>query len=219
LKLFQINGNSSSSPPPVQRKVFISDAAGLPDGKMFSGNEGVGGIGFDEEGHIVSAFQFIWPEKFLNAVDRKGARMGSKTTTLEILGVLFHILLFPELLMGHQVVFQTDNMACYYGWENKAVKEDSTASIVIRTISILANFLNCNVHFDHVPRVSTWEARVVDRLSRKSTTTSYDKKLVESFGSMQLPVSLREWLNNSCDNWNLPLALLYDVKTIINNTK
>jgi hypothetical protein len=191
----------------------------LPDGKMFSGNEGVGGIGFDEEGHIVSAFQFFWPEEFLYVVDGKGARMGSKTTTLEILGVLLQFVLFPELLMGHQVVFQTDNMACYYGWENKAVKEDSTASIVIRTISILASFLNCNVHVEHVPRVSTWEARVVDRLSRRSTTTLNDRKLVESFGHMQIPVSLRDWLNNPCDNWNLPVALLCDVKMIINNLK
>jgi hypothetical protein len=45
--------------PTIQHKVFISDAAGVPEPEMFEGKEGIGGIGFSEEGCIIGAFQFF----------------------------------------------------------------------------------------------------------------------------------------------------------------
>jgi hypothetical protein len=127
--------------------MLISDAAGLPDGNCFTGGEGVGGVGFDEERHIISSYQLFLSWEFLSFVDSKGARMEAKTTTLEILGVLLHIVLFPRLFENSHVIIQTDNMSCCYGWENKYVKEDMTASIVIRSISVLSAFLSCELHF------------------------------------------------------------------------
>jgi hypothetical protein len=37
--------------------------------------------------------------------------MGSKTTTLEMIGVLFHMVYFPHLFENQHVVVRTDNMA------------------------------------------------------------------------------------------------------------
>jgi hypothetical protein len=199
------------SQPPIQCKTFISDAAGLPDGKIFSGGEGVGGVGFNEEGHIIAADQFFWSLEFLSFVDGKGARMGIKTS-LEMVGALFHIVLFPHLFENSNVIIQTDSMSCFYGWENKCVKKTKTAFIIIRSISVLCAFLNCELHFQHVPRVSNWEAQLVDRLSRKSTTLLADKKLVDSFKGLRIPKSLLDWLSSPSENWSLPVSLLNDLR-------
>jgi hypothetical protein len=202
---------SRPSPPPVQHRCFISDAAGVSDLQNFSNNEGVGGVGFDEEGKIISAYQVLWNESFISFVDNKGAHMGSKTTTLEIIGVLLHVLLFPELVKNRIVVFETDNMACYFGWQNKYVKEDAVASIIVRALALLEPLLNSEFHIQHVPRMSSWEACVVDRLSRKSTTTLYDVKLVKSFKCDDLPECMSHWLINPSEDWELPLKIVKHV--------
>jgi hypothetical protein len=201
--------------PPIQHRVFVSDAAGLPEGKKFTSNEGVGGIGFDEEGCIISAFQVIWQEKFINFIDNKGAKMGAKTTTLEIIGILLHIVSFPEEMVGRQVVFKTDNMACYFGWENRYVKGDMMASMIIRAICLISAYLNCNVYVCHLPRMSNWEAEVADRLSRRSSMTQNDKDLILSFGKLNIPQSLVTWLSDPSEDWQLPIKLLNDVKKSI----
>jgi hypothetical protein len=101
--------------PPLYHKVFFSDAAGLPDGKNFKGNEGVGGVGFNEDGIYIHAFQFFWPKNFIKHIDEKGARMGSKTCTLEIIGILFNLFCSSREMQNQHLVFKTDNMACVFG--------------------------------------------------------------------------------------------------------
>jgi hypothetical protein len=199
------------SEPPVFSNIFVSDAAGVPNVEKFAGNEGVGGIGFDYEGHIISAYQYFWSEKLIQYHDAKGASMGAKTTSLEILGILLHLVYFPNLFTNRHVVFKTDNIACYYGWENKSLRNDCIASIVIRSIMLISAKLNCNIHVKHLPRLSTWEGVVVDRLSRKSSTTSWDSKLVKSFGNLSMPKSLQKWLNNPSEDWNLPAKIAEEV--------
>jgi hypothetical protein len=127
----------------------VSDAAGVPDINNFNKKVGVGGVGFDEEGCIINSFQFFWESDFISWKDEKGSSMGSKTTTLEMIGILLHILLLPSLLLRQNVVFVTDNLACVYGWENKCVKHDVCASIIVRAIHLISVFLECNVFICH----------------------------------------------------------------------
>jgi hypothetical protein len=144
------------------------------------------------------------------------AQMGSKTTLLEILGVLLHLLFFPELVQNRIVVFQIDNMACYYGWQNKHVKEDNVASIIIRAIALIESLLNSEFHVQHVPRMSSWEAMVVDRLSRRSTTNKYDESLLKSFGKRSLPKCRLYWLSNPSEDWSLPLNIVKEIIKLLN---
>jgi hypothetical protein len=58
-------------PPPIFASTFVSDAAGVPYFNKFSGNEGVGGIGMDYNGELISAYQLFWEEKFVTSQDRK----------------------------------------------------------------------------------------------------------------------------------------------------
>jgi hypothetical protein len=197
--------------PPLTYKSLASDAAGVPFTGLYKGGVGVGCIGFDEQGVVISAFQFFWSKNFVSWKDNKEAEMGSKTTTLEILGVLCNVVLNLDLLFNQHVVLLTDNIACYYGWINKCVRDDVTASILIRCLGLLSAYLGSRFHIIHLPRLSNWEGQVVDRLSRKSTTTSWDRKLVESFGNQRLPVCLQDWLDHSAEDWNLPLRLLNEI--------
>jgi hypothetical protein len=64
---------------------------------------------------------------------------------------------------------------------------------------------------EHLPRVSTWQAELADRLSREVTTTPDDKNLLETFEKGQLLKSLADWMSNPCDDWSLPEKVLYEV--------
>jgi hypothetical protein len=197
--------------PPLRYKSFASDAAGVPFTAIFKENTGVGCIGFNEQGEIISAFQYFWKFSFVAWKDSKGAEMGSKTTTLEMIGLLCNVLLNIDVIRNQHVVLLTDNIACYYGWISRSVKEDITASILIRCIGLLAAFVGSQFHVVHLPRLSNWEGQVVDRLSRSSTTTRWDRNLLASFKDQRLPRCLELWLESPSEDWSLPVRLLNEI--------
>jgi hypothetical protein len=84
------------SAPTIRHKLFVSDAAGVPVLDEFQSNVGVGGVGFDEDGCIINAYQFWWDKEFIAWSDSKGSKMGSKTASLELIGILLHVLLMPQ---------------------------------------------------------------------------------------------------------------------------
>ena len=58
-----------------------------------------------------------WPDKLLAETrDEKGAFFGSKSTTLESLGMLLPLTTFPEKVWGRDIFFMIDNTAVMYGW-------------------------------------------------------------------------------------------------------
>jgi len=192
--------------PPLFHKKFISDAAGCNETDI---EVGVGCLGLNEDGVIVWAYQMFWDKHFISeACDNKGCKLGHKTTTLEMIGLLLPFLLCSRLLRNQHIVFLVDNLACVYGWENRSVKGDETASIIIRAIMLLAAKIGCYVHVKHLPRVSSWEADTVDRMSRKLTTRSNDRKMLDSFKNPELPEPFVEWLKNPREDWDLPVKLV-----------
>jgi hypothetical protein len=56
---------------------------------------------------------------------------------------------------------------------------------------------------------------LVDRLSRKSTTTYQDKKLLKSFDNRPLPDCLVRWLENPKVDWGLGDKLLSYVQELV----
>ena len=140
--------------------------------------------------------------------------MGNKTTTLEFLGILIPFLLIPRELMNQHVIVKVDNVGCFFGWLNRHTTEDVTASILIRALHLISAFLGSQIHIEHLPRISTWDAELVDRLSRSRTTTSADKRLLESFRLPEIPESLSKWLLDPQDDWDLALRLLEHVERL-----
>jgi len=193
--------------PPLCRMEFTSDAAGFSADFECKSKIGVGCIGLDESGCISFATQVFWPKAFKKALDSKGKSFGNKTTTLEMIGLILPFLLCPNLVKGKHIVLRVDNIGCYYGWNSKAITGDETASIFVRSLLVLSAYLCCYVHVEHLPRMSSWEARVCDNLSRESTTSISDKKLVDSFG-YKCPTILLEWLEKPKEDWDLVIKLL-----------
>ena len=201
--------------PPLRYKLFTADAAGVADGKVNDG-AGVGGVGLDEDGVIISCFQVLWDDDMINfKKDSKGARFGSKTSTLEMVGIVLPFLLCPNFLHNQHVVFSTDNIGCYFGWLNMSVSGDITASILVKAVLLMSSFLGTTVHVLHVPRKSSWENIVADKLSREKSTDYAVKRLLNSFGPTVVPEFFSEWLKDPVEDWSLPMKCLEYVISIV----
>ena len=194
--------------PPLHRLSFTTDAAGWKeDGSSLE--VGLGCVGLDEEGRICFANQTLWnPNDVLSFFDMKGKYMGNKTTTLEFSGILIPFLLCNQLLANKHVVIGVDNISCLYAWERGYSKEDNTASVLVRVLVLLSAKLACVVHMVHVPRDTTWESKLADRLSRRKTTLQSDKNLLAQFTLPSLPKPFRDWMANPCEDWQLPEKLV-----------
>jgi len=151
--------------PPLSRFEFTSDAAGMPENSEIVGQVGFGTIGFNPNDEIILVHQTFWPDSLSNKKDSKGSNFGSKTVFLEAIGMIAPLLLIPDSVKESHVILGVDNIACYYGWVNKSVSGDTCASIVFRALGLISAYLSVYVHVVHVPRMSTWEARICDRLS------------------------------------------------------
>jgi len=193
--------------PTLSRMEFTSDAAGFGADNDSNKQIGVGSIGLDEDGKIVFATQVFWPEEFKTAKDEMGKRFGDKTTTLEMIGLLLPVLLCPELLSGKHVILKVDNISCYYGWKNKAISGDKTASVLVRALLVLSAYISCYIHVQHLPRMSSWDAIVCDNMSRKSTTGPKEKGLLDKFNK-ECPEVLKNWLKNPIEDWELVNRML-----------
>lgn len=95
-----------------------------------------------------------------------------------------------------------------------SVTSDTTASILLRALHLISAFLACIVHFQHLPRMSTWDAELADRLSRESTTTEMDNQLLRSFPKFELPKSFQNWLENPTEDFSLAESLLEEIELL-----
>ncbi len=109
------------------------------------------------------------------------------------------------------MVFRIDNMAVVYGWENKQIKNDMAATIVLRAVNLLAAYLGVHVHVQHIPRCSNTMSTLADHLSRKSSTTTDDMNMLAGVPESEINSSLIHWLSNPGLDWNLPRKLLREV--------
>ena len=198
--------------PPLRAVHISSDAAGDPEGKGGRG-AGIGGVGLNEEGEVNMCFQYLWKEEMITKKkDDKGARMGSKTTFLETVGMTVSWLTYPEEMAGKHIVMSTDNTGCFFGWENKHVKGDNLASVLIRVILVLSTYMNAAVHVEKVMRKSTWGSDMADKLSREVTTRGQAAELLKAAGGRELPQFFKEWMDDPTEDLTLPLKCLEYVK-------
>jgi hypothetical protein len=203
--------------PPLAYDYFVSDAAGCSENRASDDLIGCGSIGVDCDGVMFFVEQLFWPPGVLQSTrDSLGKLYGQKTTTLEFLGILILFLLIPERMKNQYVVVLVDNTSCFYGWLNKQSPGDETASILIRTLHLISSAICCDVHIEHLPRVSTDEAELVDRLSREKSTLYSDKQLLKNLGGHLFPRTLLNWMRNPTEDWKLPEKLLYETLNRIN---
>ena len=160
--------------PPMSTLDFFTDAAGAKycwQNKKFhlisEKDRGVSCIGGSDINSIWIWSRFSWPEEFLTTKDEKGVEMGRKSTTLESIALLIPFLAFPEKIAGRHVEYHVDNIAVHYGWQKGGIKNDKTASRVLKAVHVLSSFIGCTVHVSHVHRVSCEMSDLADNLTRK----------------------------------------------------
>ena len=185
--------------------IFYTDAAGasysLVNGRrVFHNNEnrGVSCIGgFDLE-DIWIWTRLNWPEGLITGMkDDKGKSYGSKSTTLEAVGMLLPFVAFPDKVRGRRIEFKIDNIAVMFGWTSGYVTEDETASEILKAVHYLSGANGTTVSVQHVDRVSNKMATLADELSRKEVSDC--RRSAKALSEAEFRVTsgfLLEWLKN-----------------------
>jgi hypothetical protein len=198
--------------PPLACIWFMSDAAGCDTAHDESKKIGCGNIGFDCESNIVFMHQLYWDINMLTTVrDDTGVLLCYKTSFLEFIGILLPFIMIPHKLVNKYVIVKVDNLGCYFGWINRQLSGDSLTSILIRTLHLICHKISCEVHIDHIPRMSSPEAVLVDRLSREATTSEDDRKLLKKYDCKYAPKSFLSWLSNPVEDWDLPMRIIDEI--------
>ena len=203
--------------PGIAALTLYTDAAGVSftcvNGKrMFHNNEGKGVacIGGTNLTDIWGWSRLSWPTELLTVLkDEKGAWFGSKSTTLESVAILIPLITFPEIVKGKQLVFKIDNIGVLWGWRNGYVKNDETATEILKSARYLAGCLGTRIFIEHVDRMSEEMASLADELSRRESPRSenWQRALAESeFRAVK--GFLLKWLRNPCGEGELCKELL-----------
>lgn len=205
---------------------FVSDAAGARFAKIqdrfipFADQDGRGAASISalEDGPVWFCARIRWPNKLLiEARDNRDHAYGCKTPTLEAVAAILPFLCCPAELAGREVVLHTDNEAVVYGWESRRVNNDVSASILVRALHLISNYLGCTVFVSHLPRMTTKSAVLADHLTRCSTTRSAELAAISATCQPAIPLALSEWLEDPCDDWGLAYKLLTAVQDLVNS--
>ena len=198
--------------PSLSTLVFYSDAAGASY-SMFRGEKrfhdnsgrGVACLGGESLEDLWCWCRLSWPAGFLEEQkDEKGTSFGCKSTTLEAVGMLLPFLAFPKKVRGRNIVFRIDNMAVLFGWYNGYVKNDKSASEILKSVYYLSGLSGTTVNVEHVDRVSNDMAKLADELSRREQ--SVDENTRAALGSAErgfVSGSFLQWLDNPCGKIDL----------------
>ena len=195
--------------PPLDAWEFVSDAAGGLGSEDWMG---VASLGINSSGGFWFLCRGEWPPAILENIDEKGARFASKMTTLELIGLFLPFLSVPTQLAGRNIVLGVDNVSVVFGWENKSVSGDLTASALIRALHLVSSFLECRIFVRHVPRLSSLASIMADSLTRSSTAKAEVWATVVGAQQYRQPEPLWEWLCSPQLDWNLGFKLITWIK-------
>ncbi len=209
--------------PPIDVITFVSDAAGaslewkagICKNTSIAGDRGVAAIGY--KGDQVNWIGTItWPTHLLiGQKSREGKYFGTKSTTLETVGLLLPFLARPKEMMGHHILLQVDNTAVVHAWRKKYLSSDPETSLLIRCLHVIEAFLECKIYVRHLRRMSNPIASLADALSRKATTTQTVLAQLRDVQWDHPRGPLLDWLNEPLLDWELPRKIVsYLTKTM-----
>ena len=183
--------------------------------KVFHDNEnkGVACIGGESLQDIWCWYRLSWPAGLLTVVNNeKGCSSGCKSTTLEAVGLLLPFVAFPDKVKGRNIVFKVDNLAVIYGWYKGYVKNDKSASEVLKAVHYLSGMLGTTVNVEHVDRESNEMAELADVLSRRLDSRSdVSREALKAAKRGCVSGYLPEWLKNPTEGRSLCKELLTEL--------
>ena len=195
--------------PPLGSLEFVSDAAGGHGTEEWLG---VASLGTNQDGDVWFMCRGSWPPEIRTGKDEKGANFASKMTTLELVGLFLPLLSVPKSVQGRNLVLGVDNVSVVFGWENKSVKGDKSASALIRALHLLSCFLECRIFVRHVPRLTSRESFLADCLTRESTAKPEVWEALQGAEIHEPPAPLWDWLDHPSMDWDLGLTMIDWIK-------
>ncbi len=172
------------------------------------GDRGVAAVGHHGD-QIYWVSTVKWPEHLIvGQKSSSGAYFGSKSTTLETVGLLLPFFGLPRELAGRHVLLRVDNMAVVYAWQKKYCCDDPETSLLIRCLHVLEPLLQCKIYVQHLRRVSNKVAEVADSLTRTSTTSQSVLAELKNAQWFTAEGPLIEWLENPVVDWTLPTKII-----------
>lgn len=211
------------SKPSLSALVFYTDAAGARYSYqnkkkvvLDNADRGVSCVGGTTINNMWGWSRVTWPDSFLSKKDNSGIEFGSKSSTLEAVGLLIPFLAFPEKVVGKNVIFMIDNMAVVYGWDKGYVKGDKNASDVLKAVCYLSSYLGTTVFVNHVPRKSDSLSELADELTRRSDSACSitNRRLKEAVNVSSQEV-LSRWFEEPNEGKSLRDVLLAYIKGAI----
>jgi hypothetical protein len=209
--------------PPLFPLTIISDAAGAAlewvNGKSVNktipNDRGVASIWYCGK-QIQKTVLLTWPENLLNGdKSRNGTYFGTKSSTLEAVGLILPFMTFPKELAKQHILLQVDNSSLGYGWEKHYCKNDPETSLLLRVLHVIESLLECKIYIQHVKRRSTTMAELVDDLSRKSTTSAKTLRKISAGEVHTARGTLTDWLKNPVLDWSLPEKIVKEIKNLL----
>jgi hypothetical protein len=203
---------------------FVSDAAGAQFAKIAGrfipipnrDDRGAASVGYLPGGQIWFYSRVIWPKNLLlHARDTNDHAYGCKSPTLEAVRVLLPFLTVPQHMIGHDILLHTDNEAVVYGWASRRIKNDHSASIIIRCVHVISALLGCRVYIEHLAHMSTTEAILADHLTIDSMTGPAEQTVLAGIKPHPVPKPLVDWLEHPTEDWTLVDRLLEHVSNIV----
>jgi hypothetical protein len=134
-----------------------------------------------------------------------------------MVGLLLPFLTQPKTVAGKHIILQVDNTAVVHGWRKKYTTRDPETSLLLRSLHVLENYLECKIYVEYLRRVSDHVARVADSLSRETTTTPAIRTELAELPWHRVEGHLLSWLENPVLDWALPMKLVEDVKKLMSD--
>ncbi len=140
--------------PPINPTMIISDAAGAAlewiDGKSvyktIANDRGVASILYQGK-KVLKTATMTWTGNLLMGLkNRNGSYFGTKSGTLEAVGLILQFTSYPAELIGKKIVLQVDNTSLIYGWEKNYCKKDPETSLLLRVLHVIEVYLPCKIH-------------------------------------------------------------------------
>ena len=204
----------------LEAVTFYTDAAGASftmcrGERVYHNNteKGVSCIGGEDIANIWGWSRLEWPDGLLEqARDERGHFFGSKSATLEAVGLLIPLLVFPEFVAGKHVVFKVDNTAVMWGWQSGYIKNDKSASGILKAVRYMGGLLGTTIFVEHVDRMSNDMASLADELSRRKTSKCPNTQAVLDNALYRTPSGfLLNWLGNPSSGIDLLEGILKEI--------
>ncbi len=151
---------------------------------------------------------YKWCSVFLN-------KFLSHSSVFAGIGLILPFVCIPHLLKERNILLLVDNEPFVSSWQRRYAKRSKFTSILVQTLHILEATLPCRIFVQHTKRCSTTPAKLVDKLSRTSTTDQMALEATQHLHCYQPQGPLLQWLEDPVLDFHLPFTIADYVATLL----